>query len=45
MPLFELDKKYDYNQVAAASANFFLDDVDFESFKKQQQAMMEAVPA
>jgi hypothetical protein len=45
MPLFELDKKYDYNQVAAASANFFLDDANFELFKKQQQAMMQAVPA
>jgi alpha 1,2-mannosyltransferase len=45
MPLYELDKKYDYNQIAAASANFFLDDADFESFKRQQQTMMQAVPS
>ena len=44
LPPFVLDKKYDYSQVAAASENFFLDDAAYDSFEKQQQALMKAIP-
>ena len=41
---FELDKTYDYSQVAAASENFFLDDAARDAFEKQQQELMKAIP-
>lgn len=44
MASFQLKKKYDYSQVVAASANFFLDDAAYDSFRTQQQAIMEAIP-
>lgn len=45
MPAFEEGKKFDFKQVAKASENFFIDDAEYDSFKKLQQAMLKAVPA
>lgn len=45
MPAFDLDRKFDYEQVAKASENFLIDDEKYDSFKTQQQAILKAVPA
>jgi hypothetical protein len=44
MKAFELGKKYDYNEVAAASQDFFVDEAAYDEFKAQQQVLMEAIP-
>ena len=45
MPAFQLNKKFNYDEVAAASANFFLAGEAYDAFKRQQQDLIEAVPS
>ena len=45
MAEFQLNKKFNYDEIAKASTNFFVDDEASESFKKQQQELMDAIPS